>query len=460
MTRRSSNPRILLVNPWIHDFSAFDFWQKPLGLLYIGAILNRMGCETLLLDCLDRYNPFWAPLSGSAEAGEKIEGAGKYFRQEVEKPAPLHGIPRRFCRYGAPRERVEAWLEKEAPPDYILMTSFMTYWYPGLVEMAELLRARYPHAPLILGGIYATLCPDHARRTVRPDHLITGEGETRVVSLITELSGVPGADSLGLDIERLPYPWYEGYPHLTSIAMLTSRGCPYHCSYCASGLLAASYRRRSPEAVAREIIHWRDTRGVSTIAFYDDALLHEPELHAKPLFRRLAGLKPAIALHTPNGMQPRCIDEEMAGLMHAAGVKSLRLSYESSSFLRRQGKVTARELSSALKNLFAAGFQSGQIGVYILAGLPEQEMEEVRDTARQVHVLGARVNLASYSPIPGTREYRRALESGLWDKHQDLLLGNNSLYPFWRRKYAPEELDGLTLWVKELNQSLLPNHEE
>jgi hypothetical protein len=44
---------ILLVNPWIHDFAAYDFWMKPLGLLYVGAILRAAGCEVRLLDCLN-----------------------------------------------------------------------------------------------------------------------------------------------------------------------------------------------------------------------------------------------------------------------------------------------------------------------------------------------------------------------------------------------------------------------
>jgi len=458
--RRNPNGRILLVNPWIHDFSAFDFWQKPLGLLYIGAVLNRLGYDTVLLDCLDRYNPFWRQRSDEEPDREKSDGAGKYFRQELDKPAPLQGIPRRYCRYGAPRERVEAWLAQQEPPDFILVTSAMTYWYPGLVETAELLRSRFPHAPLILGGIYATLCPDHARRVVKPDHLVAGEGEIKAIRLVSQLSGGPGGDFDFKDLDQLPYPWYEGYPHLASIAVLTSRGCPYCCSYCASGILAASCRRRSAGAVFEEIRYWRDRRGISSFAFYDDALLHEAETHAIPLFSMLAAELPGLSLHTPNGVQPRCIDAEMAALMHAAGMKNLRLSYESSSALRRQGKVTTRELASALKNLLAAGFQSGQIGVYILAGLPGQEMEEVRESARQVHDLGARVNLASYSPIPGTREYQHALDSGSWDGEEDLLLGNNSLYPFWRRQYTPVQLEGLALWVKELNLSLLSNHEE
>ncbi|MCX5910735.1 MAG: hypothetical protein NTV04_02280, partial [Deltaproteobacteria bacterium] len=43
---------ILLVNPWIHDFSAYDLWMKPLGLLYLGSILRSKGFEVTLLDCV------------------------------------------------------------------------------------------------------------------------------------------------------------------------------------------------------------------------------------------------------------------------------------------------------------------------------------------------------------------------------------------------------------------------
>ncbi|NIA20148.1 MAG: radical SAM protein, partial [Xanthomonadaceae bacterium] len=45
---------ILLVNPWITDFAAYDLWAKPLGLLYLGGILRRLdGVDVRLLDCLD-----------------------------------------------------------------------------------------------------------------------------------------------------------------------------------------------------------------------------------------------------------------------------------------------------------------------------------------------------------------------------------------------------------------------
>jgi len=49
--------KILLINPWIYDFAAYDFWIKPLGLLYLGAILRQNRHEIHFIDCLDPYHP-------------------------------------------------------------------------------------------------------------------------------------------------------------------------------------------------------------------------------------------------------------------------------------------------------------------------------------------------------------------------------------------------------------------
>lgn len=454
MSRPDVARRILLVNPWIHDFAAYDFWQKPLGLLYLGALLKRHHYHIDLLDCLDRYHPAWQISPGGPAPGSRPDGSGKYYRAELDKPALLADVPRKYCRYGAPYARVEEWLQQLAPPRAILLTSHMTYWYPAVVEMAGLLRRLFPESCLILGGIYATLCPDHAQQHVRPDYLIRGEGEAAVLQIISRLFQDPVPESPSHRLDDLPWPLLEAYPVLASIAMMTSRGCPYRCSYCASALLCPNYRRRQPGAVYDEIMHWHRQRGVRSIAFYDDALLHDGEQYAKPLLRRLAAGRLDLLLHTPNGIQPRCIDAEMAGLLRAAGAATLRLSYESSRRELQQEKVTSEELAAALRHLRAAGFADQQLGVYLLCGMPGQTLEEVRASAQQVHDLGGRINLASFSPIPGTREFARARHADEWDAASDLLLGNNSLYPLWRHKYPAEALQRFSSWIKELNQSI------
>ncbi|MGA1791166.1 MAG: radical SAM protein, partial [bacterium] len=52
-----SNAHLLLVNPWIYDFAAYDYWLQPLGLLSIAGLLRRNGFHLSFVDCLDRSNP-------------------------------------------------------------------------------------------------------------------------------------------------------------------------------------------------------------------------------------------------------------------------------------------------------------------------------------------------------------------------------------------------------------------
>ena len=86
-----SETRVLLVNPWIYDFAAFNLWCEPLGLLSIGAVLEREGFGVDLLDCL----------SGPLEK-PRPDGTGRFPKAHLPKPGPLLEVPRRFGRYGIP----------------------------------------------------------------------------------------------------------------------------------------------------------------------------------------------------------------------------------------------------------------------------------------------------------------------------------------------------------------------
>jgi hypothetical protein len=71
----SSFPHILLVNPYIWDFTAFDLWAKPLGLLYLAGTLRANGFQVHLIDCLDIY--FQGKDPSSPAPHRKIFGTGK-----------------------------------------------------------------------------------------------------------------------------------------------------------------------------------------------------------------------------------------------------------------------------------------------------------------------------------------------------------------------------------------------
>jgi len=122
-------PHILLVNPWIHDFAAYDFWAAPLGLLSLGGVLRHHGVKVSYLNCLDRFHPR-APKTDPASRC----GRGPYLKTKIPNPKGLGGIPRTYSRYGIPPEWLREDLRSIPRPDLILVTSLMTYWYPGVQE--------------------------------------------------------------------------------------------------------------------------------------------------------------------------------------------------------------------------------------------------------------------------------------------------------------------------------------
>ena len=449
---------VLLFNPWIYDFAAYDFWFKPLGLLYIGALLRRFDYKVGLIDCLDRFHPLLLNYLGQSEASHHDDFSGKFHRDIIEKPACLKHVPRHYARYGMPMDVVKQLLSSLKPPDVILVTSFMTYWYPAVLDAVNMLRHFFPKSKIMLGGIYATLCPEHAWRHIKPDYLIQGEGEVEAIRFIAKLTNGPGADFNYTELDDLPYPAFDLYPNIKSAAILTSRGCPNRCSFCASHQLTSGYRRRSVQYIYNEIRHWQEQFNVQHFAFFDDALLHHSSRFIKPLLRLLLKMNRSLYFYTPNGITPRFMDLELAELFYQANVRNVRLSFETSNEARQQSmsaKVTNAELQAALAHLERAGYARQDIGVYVMMGLPGQTVDEVKQSAMFVHELGARVNMAAFSPIPGTLEYQHAIELGLWHPNKDLLLGNSTLHPVWSQIIGYEKCQELLYWVQELNQQLL-----
>src|SRR3990167_2223350 len=181
-------PHLLLVNPWIFDFAAFDLWLKPLGLLYIADILLKNSYEISFIDCLDRNNEKLLKLQKLDKPKNKKYGCGNFFRSEVKKPEILRDIPKKYCRYGITEEIFIEELKKIKKPDAILVTSTMTYWYPGVFRAIEILKDNFKNVPVILGGIYATLCHEHALKFSGADFVFKGSNLNEIIKLISGMA--------------------------------------------------------------------------------------------------------------------------------------------------------------------------------------------------------------------------------------------------------------------------------
>jgi radical SAM superfamily enzyme YgiQ (UPF0313 family) len=423
--------KIVLINPWIYDFAAYDFWLKPLGLLYLGSLLRRNNHQIHFIDCLDPYHP------GMATEGKKPQrhayGNGKFFRQVIEKPDKLKILSRNYSRYGITPDIFRNELTSHQDTDLILITSLMTYWYPGVNETIKIIKQVLPHVPIALGGKYATLCYDHALQYSGADYIISGDGEKKILQLMNDIfNELPSYEPDMDNLDSLPYPAFDLVRKLEQVTLTTSRGCPFNCSYCASHIFNDRFCRRNPQKVVDEMQYWQKNFGIKNFTFYDDALLVNPNEMIIPLLKEAKRRNLSCNFHCPNGLHLREINEKISHLLYKSGFKTIRFGFETSD-LNRQietgGKVKNAELRCAVSFLKKAGYHTEDIGIYLLCGLPGQKATEVKESIDFVRECGAKPVLAEYSPIPGTKMWEQAVALSPFDIQSEPLYHNNSLLP-------------------------------
>jgi radical SAM superfamily enzyme YgiQ (UPF0313 family) len=426
----SPSKNVLLINPWIYDFTAYDFWMKPLGLLYVASLIRRFTPHSVsFIDCLDRSHP------GLKKApAVKADGRGPFPKEEVPKPDVLRGVPRRFSRYGIPVGVFEEDLARTPKPDVVLLTSAMTYWYPGVQAVVDIVRRRFGSVPVVLGGVYATLCPDHARAETGADLVVPGPaGAALFTALAAALDSGPSSPPDLSDPDALPPPAFDLLRDKIWLPVLTSRGCPLRCSFCASALLSPAFSQRPVAAVLSEVLESHARFGTRQFAFYDDAFLSVKKGHAWPLLEGLSAAARPLSFHTPNGLHLREVDRTTARLLHSAGVRSIYLSLESTDetlMRERSPKASAEDLARALEELERAGYERRAVGVYLILGLPGQEAAGVAESVRFVRGLRATPRVALFSPIPGTAEWTTLVRRGVLAEDSDPLLHNKTAFAY------------------------------
>lgn len=420
----ASMKRLLIVNPPIYDFTAYDFWLKPYGALTVAGYLQNQ-CEIEIFDFLEdqsTINEF---------------GIGSFSGIIVDKPQIFSDIPRHYRRYGKPEKSFAELLKSSDKFDYILIQTVMTYWYPGYKEAIETAR-KYSNAKIILGGVYATLCTDHAR-SLKPDFVHTG----------TDLSTLFDYLNVSPDMSALPY--WQGYEKTSTAVMKLTDGCPFNCSYCSVPQVYNGFQPRSADRARREFDSLSQS-GVKNIAFYDDALIYKFDEVLKPFLECVIAQNTKINFHTPNALNARFITQEIADLMVAAGFKTFFIGYESTNPKWQRatgGKVYHEEFAHAVERLINAGADRHHITAYLILGHPQSNLQHVQQSMQDVNSLGVRSMLADYSPIPGTPDGEKCIKKL---NLTDPLAQNKSAVPVWL--YGFDEINRLKNICRKLNRNL------
>jgi hypothetical protein len=244
--------KLLFVNPYIYDFTAYDLWLRPLGLLYIAAAARKYtNCDIYWLDALDRFQPGAGVKPGNS-------GRGKYHREIVEKPSIYSETPRNYARYGMPYAAFREKLERLPEIDMILVAALMTYWIDGLNFTLNALIERFPRADIVIGGTLPTLVAQDSIAAHVSTHnaavrFIAGYGEKQILEVIEQNGGRVYTHPDFSDLDNIPYPAFDLLADRSVLPLLTSRGCPFRCTYCASNLLNERFLERDPEKILAEI---------------------------------------------------------------------------------------------------------------------------------------------------------------------------------------------------------------
>jgi len=421
---------ILAINPWIYDFAAYDFWLKPYGFLMLLSYLAKKGINVNYIDCLDKKER-----CGSF-------GRGKYPAEIINKPEVFKSIPRHFKRYGISLQEFRNRLPPKTP-DYILITSSMTYWYPGLKDAAQILKEKFPQTPLIIGGTYATLCRQHALKEIPCDYVFKN-------SSLKEFFFY-----LGLDFQEEKFyhtlPDYDSfYEHLDYVVLRTSWGCPFSCSYCAIKTLSSGYFRLPLKDITEYILNYY-RKGINDFVLYDDAFLYDKD-YCKELLGSLVQKNINIRIHTPNALHLRFLDAEIAQLLKKSGFINPHFGLETLNPELQKlwgDKINRNDLMNGIKLLKEAGFKNGEFSVYLLLGYPNQDLKALKKEVMFLNSLGAKISLAEFSPVPQTEIFKHYQEN-----FSEPLLHNNSVFGFFSENKIREFWD-VKNYVRGLNKDAI-----
>ncbi len=351
--------------------------------------------------------------------------------------------------------------------------SCLTQQYTAAVELAGYLRKRAAEEglalpPLIVGGIHPTMVPREVMADGLWDHVGVGECEDALVELVRRLEAGEQTEELPnflswaggscpgqpvelseLDkacvhnpvgefpsLETMPIPDYELFDTGAITAMkngwfglLTSRGCPYRCTYCLNHKIIDRYRAelgrpvpklnffrfRPPELVIEEIRHvLRLYPDIGTFIFDDDLFTQNVE-HALAVCK--AYEESEIELPFVVNSHVKQLDPRVAEALAKAGCRILKLGIESGS-MRVRKEVLKRNMSDAdiLKTVASAETFGLHSSGFVMVGLPDESAAERLETVSVLARSGiGRFRTSLFFPFPGTESHRMAVEGGYVD---------------------------------------------
>lgn len=400
--------RILLVHPLGYradaaagDISRIANIMPPLGLASIAAFLEQRGIRTAIVDC--------------------------------------------YAHPGSDRAIRDHLLAER--PSFIGLSCTTSSFLDG-IRIAEMARATLPGIRTVFGGPHVSAL----KEALFPgfpamDFAVVGEGEETLAELIGRdgedaskirgllfregAEGIPrftGFRDRGIALDSLPFPAYGklggfpdayklpifNYPRVPNTSCISSRGCPYTCSYCDRSVFRRGFRYNSAEYLYEHLRFLKERFGVRHVNFYDDQFtFHRKRVEAFT----------GMMIGRPLGMTFNCavraehIDAALVGRMKAAGCWMMSLGIETGDerlLARHRQHADLDDLARKTRMIKDAGIRTKGL---LMIGLPGETEGSIRRSMDYVFSLPIDdFNLAKFTPFPGSPIYETIRDLGEFDE--------------------------------------------
>jgi len=290
--------------------------------------------------------------------------------------------------------------------------SVLSHDYYWACSVAKLIKAKNNNAQIIFGGIYPSSAPEKVIRNHFIDYVCVGEGEEALLELVCALQEGKDTSRIGNivaknngevifnplrrligDLDALPFPDKDAFFHKCKhsegkyfYVIMTSRGCPYNCSYCYGSHMKEMYedkgifcRRRSVDNVIDELKWALDNYAPRLINFYDDVFVTD-KTWLESFSRRY---KQEIGLPSFCFVHPQPVDEEIISYLIDMNCYAVDMGIQTLNDRNKKallGRVeTNQKVSEGINQLKKTKIF---LFVDVIVGLPYQGEEELLALAR------------------------------------------------------------------------------
>lgn len=407
--------KILLIDPPFYRIFGFYNRYFPLGITSLATFLKEQGHYVLVYD---------------ADCNDKPKNL-----DYTQLPKYYHTYLESFKNNHHPVWEEVRKTIKDFAPDVIGIAIWTTY-AASAFHVAKICKELNSACPVIMGGAHATVKAEEILSIIpHVDYVVRGEGEFTTSKLIDALeSGKKGLTSItGLSfrykgkilhnpagkpsqhLDMLPFPDRSlllnenKYSPEDMGLIMTSRGCPYSCSYCAVHAKRVSYS--SVNHIIDEIKFVKNRYNTTQFTFKDDSFTVNKK-RVEQLCDKL--IEERLKINWECNTRVDLVNEDLLRKVKKAGCNSIKVGVESGNprILRQINKgITHEQIRNASKLFKKVGiYWTG----YFLMGIPGETVEDIYETLNLMYEIKPDfASIGVYEPFPGTSMFAAGKERGL-----------------------------------------------